>query len=198
VTTTAWLNKAAPWSLPYFVAIAGFAVGWIVRGWFDGEPPISAPAMLAALVSIVVGWQIQSGLKKQGELSKIPIDAVSELCKRVDDLIVECLNHSADTKAEDPKLVEQLRSLSNEVDWLCAIAETCGCDAALTTLTKNSYQELYESATLQTTYNAVSAGKAGRRLRARALMLQWHICHHVMKSFDSPGKLERLLTRLDG
>ncbi|HWB16882.1 MAG TPA: hypothetical protein VG538_10790 [Vicinamibacterales bacterium] len=184
------------WIGPYVLLLIGLCIGWVARS-FWASPAIPASTVFSAAVALFIGWLIQSALRRQGELSKVPIDAVGGLCKRLDELIVDCLKTSPDTKAADPALLTKLRSLANEVTWLCAIAGNLKCEPALANLVKNSHQDLFDAATMGEYFDAATSTAAGHRLRARTLALQWDICQRVLERSNKPKALRRLLETLD-
>ena len=94
-----------------FGALLGALVASVSR-----EPGIYVPSLIVATTAMVVGWWVQGALRRRGDLDKIPVDYLSNLVSRIDELTVRCLEQPQ----VDERLVK-LGSLGNEIHILCGI-----------------------------------------------------------------------------
>lgn len=179
----------ALWLLSFLI------VGYLVRA-FQERPAFPAAVLVGPLVTIFVGFQIQSVLRREVELSKVPIEVISDLCKRVADLLANCLKQPLENADKNDELTKDLRSLSNEVTWLAHMGNAVGCDPALGTLLVNAQVDVL-SAFKESETDQIAAERAGHRLRARVMVLQGAICLKVLEAAADPKTLAALLAKIE-
>lgn len=172
-----------------------FGLGWVARSYFI-NPVIPATVVFQALIAIGVAWLIHSALRRNAELSKVPIAAADTACERINELTNECLAKPNGTLGNDPELVLMLRRLDNEVSWLCLVATTLGCKSSANDMLRNSYEELYDAASLDKVIDHSRCLPAGQRVRARTLRLQWEISELTLKGAGNASRLRGAIHKL--
>ena len=111
-------------------------------------PHLPVNGMVAATTAILVGWWIQIALKRRGELDRVPIDYLATLNRRIDDLVVRCLDNAISSNREE-LLEKHLTPLANEVYWLREFANRVDRDNVrrLTTKLADHYLDMKEHLT---------------------------------------------------
>ena len=157
-----------------FGALLGALVASVYR-----EPGFYVPSLIVATTTLVVGWWVQTGLKSREQLHKIPIDYLSNLIGRIDDLTVRCTEHPG---GENPnERLVTLGSLGNEIHLLCRILhDVDGESAAPSESLMSHYVDFKAHLTGDTQPDQVLAFRAGRELRRGALEIQWRICRRIL------------------
>jgi len=172
-----------------------FGLGWVGRSFFL-HPSVPATVVFQALVAIGVAWLIHSALRRNAELGRVPISAADTACERINELTNKCLIKPHGTLGNDPDLVLALRSLDHEVSWLCLVASTLGCKSSANEMLRNSYEELYDAASLGKVIDHGLCFPAGQRVRARTLRLQWEICELALKGASNASRLRAAIHKL--
>ena len=142
------------------------------------ECQLPTSGLISALTTVVVGWWIHSAVRRRGELDRVPIDYLSNLNLRVDELVSVCLGTA--TKAED-RLVH-LGRLSNEIHWLRAIAKELPPEQdRLRNELTSRYVDFKRPLTEE--FSSVDwqrASNASHELRMTALKVQWSLCQNIL------------------
>ncbi len=147
------------------------------------EPQLPTSGLVSAIATVAVGWWIHRAVRRRGELDRIPIDYLSDLNRRINELIPRCLDTT--TTGEDRLM--NLRLLSNEINWLLIIAKRVQpklkgqpklnqLGEELTSHYVNFKSHLTESDPA----DWGSASNASHEIRMTALMVQWRICQHIL------------------
>lgn len=171
--------------------VLGLLAGWMAHSLWNGEP-FPVPNAITAMVAVIVGWVIQKALRSQGELDQVPIGSVARLFERIEELLAKCLEHPVGTRGTDSVLLTELRSLSNELNWLGLIVERLEVDAADCDCLKDGFFTLNDAMTGHLTvapHSLLAATKAAQSLRTDCLVVQWQICRSLL---EEPADLERL------
>ncbi len=100
-----------------FGALLGALAMSLVR-----EPKLPTSGLISATTTVAIGWWIHRAVRRRGELDRIPIDYLSNLNRRIDELISTCLDAATEDGGSE-RLVNFTRLLSNEIHWLCVIAK---------------------------------------------------------------------------
>ena len=103
-----------------FSALIGALIGVLAMSLVS-EPQLPASGLISAMTTVAVGWWIHRAVRRRVELDRIPIDYLSNLNRRIDELISKCLD--AATEDGGAERLVNLPRLSNEIYWLSVIAE---------------------------------------------------------------------------
>ena len=163
-----------------FGALLGALAMSLVR-----EPKLPTSGLISATTTVAIGWWIHRAVRRRGELDRIPIDYLSNLNRRIDELISTCLDAATEDGGSE-RLVNFTR-LSNEIHWLRVIAKRVqpklreqpklnqlGDELA------SHYVDFKSHLTESDSVDMVSASKASHEIRMTALRVQWRICRHVL------------------
>ena len=143
------------------------------------EPQLPASGLISAITTVVIGWWIHRAVRRRGELDRVPIDYLSDLNRRIDELISACL----DTATEDggAERFVNLPRLSNEIYWLSVIAERVQPELnQLRNELVSHYVDFKWHLTESGSVDMIWASKASCDLRVTALKVQWSICQHIL------------------
>ena len=160
-----------------FSALLGALIMSLVR-----EPQLPASGLISATTTVAIGWWIHRAVRRRVELDRIPIDYLSKLNRRIDELISECLN--AATTDSGPERLVIFTQLSNEIYWLRDIAERVQPELnslrnELTSHYVDFKRHLTESDSVDM-IDMIWVSNASRELRITALRVQWSICQHIL------------------
>ena len=158
-----------------FGAVMGTLVTLALR-----EPGLLFPGGLTGLITaattIVVGWWIHGAVRHRGELDRIPIDYLSDLNRRIDELVSTCLRG---TRA--PEYVANFTRLSNEVHWLGVILAHARPDLEATGRELASlFFEFKTYLTGGDVADVAAAVRASHDLRVLVLRVQLLVCRAVL------------------
>ena len=158
-----------------FGALLGSLITLSVR-----EPqllPISLiPSLVTGTTTIVVGWWIHTAVRRRGELDRIPIDYISDLNRRIGDLISACFGTSGSDR------MVNFRRLGIEISGLREIARRTGrpellpLEQALGSYYIDFKRHLTDSGTV----DKGLASKASSEIRMTALKIQWRLATHFL------------------
>ena len=145
------------------------------------EPQLPIPSLINATITVVIGWWIHRAVRRRGELDRVPIDYLSNLNRRVDELISECLD--AATTDSGPERLVNFTRLANEIHWLNVIAERVQpklkqLGDELASHYVDFKRHLTESDSVDIDIRLAS--KASHEMRMTALKVQWSICLHIL------------------
>ncbi len=174
-------------------AVLGALVGWFLRSFLI-EQSIPLGDVLGAIVTVVVGWQIQRTLGRQAELSHIPMSSVSRLSERVERLIGQCLDAAHQDQGPPLVVVQSLRSLANEITWLGSVVQALEVAEAEHSRLETYYLTFKGHLTGGHDAQMTEAETIGRSMRTLCLQIQWSICRRIL---DHPEDLGSLAPRVD-
>lgn len=148
------------------------------------NPHVPTSGLASGLATIIVGFWIHRALRRRGELDRVPIDHLSNLNRRVDELISECLN----TKTAKEDRLLYLRRLSNEIDWFGFFANWLYPERdGLRDKLKSHYFDFKELLTEDPcSVDWLRASEASHALRGAALRVQWVLCRHILSRRETP------------
>lgn len=139
--------------------------------------PVSlVPSLVTALTTIVVGWWIHTAVRRRGELDRIPIDYLSDLNRRIGDLISACSGTSGDERTVN------FRRLGIEINGLREIARRTPRHglARLEQALGLHYIDFKRHLTDDDAVDKGVASRASSEIRMTALKIQWLLCKHVL------------------
>ncbi len=149
------------------------------------EPQLPISGLISATATFAIGWWIHRAVRRRGELDRIPIDYLSDLNRRINELISACLG-PANAEGESKRLVN-LTLLSNEIHWLRIIANRVQpklrVQPRLNQLgdeLASHYVDFKRHLTESDSVDLVAASNASHEIRMTALMVQWRICRHIL------------------
>lgn len=164
-----------------FAIVFGVLLGTLITSLVR-EPQLPIPSLISATTTVVIGWWIHRAVRRRGELDRVPIDYLSNLNRRIDELISECLD--AATTDSGPEHLVNFTRLANEIHWLNVIAERIqpklkqsGDELA------SHYVDFKRHLTESDSSDSVDirlASKASHEMRMTALKVQWSICQHIL------------------
>ena len=137
-----------------------------------------------------VGWQIQSILRQQTELSKVPLDSIRRVCDRVETLIGQCLDSAKPHDPADPIALQRLRMLANEIEWLGTVVEALEMESAeFNELRENywAFKSLLSGG--KDNVELAEAADVGRAMRTACLQVQWKMSKRIV---ECPGDVGRI------
>ena len=140
----------------------------------DDELPTSG--LVSATAVVAVGWWINSAVRRRGELDRISIDYLSDLNRRVDELISTCLS----TATTPTNRLVSLTCLSNELHWLGVIAKKQNLEEHLANELILRFTNFKRPLTGYPSVDWGRASDASHKLRMTALKSQWDISQHVL------------------
>ncbi len=146
----------------------------------ESQLPIPISGLISAVTTVAIGWWIHSAVRRRGELDRISIDYLSNLNRRIDELISTCLD--AATEDGGPERFVNLPRLSNEIYWLSVIAKEVK-QSELTQLgdkLASHYVDFKRHLTESDSVDMIWASKASHDVRITALKVQWRICQHIL------------------
>ena len=139
--------------------------------------PVSLiPSLVTGTTTIVVGWWIHTAVRRRGELDRIPIDYISDLNRRIGDLISACFGTSGDDQTVN------FRRLGIEITGLREIArrtthpELLPLEQAL----GSHYIDFKRHLTDNDAVDRGLASKASSEIRMTALKIQWRLSKHFL------------------
>lgn len=94
-----------------FAVVFGVLLGTLITSLVR-EPQLPIPSLISATTTVVIGWWIHRAVRRRGELDRVPIDYLSNLNRRIDELISECLNVA--TTDSGPERLVNFARLANE------------------------------------------------------------------------------------
>lgn len=157
-----------------FGVLLGALITSLVR-----EPQLPIPSLISATTTVVIGWWIHRAVRRRGELDRVPIDYLSDLNRRIDELISACLDTA--TTDSGPERFVNFTRLANEIHWLNVIAERVqpklkqlGDELA------SHYVDFKRHLTEIDSVDIRLASKASHEMRMTALKVQWSICQHIL------------------
>jgi len=177
----------------YAVIVSGGFAGYILRA-FQEHPAFPATALIGPGVTLLVGYQIQSVLRRQIELSKIPMDAVGSVCKRLETLAANCID-LARKDPNGPVFSAELQTLANEVTWLSRFGRTLKCEETICKLIENAQVDFMMS--FRDEFDQLASERTAQRLRARLLVVQASIAHRLLEASADPERLKKLLAEFE-
>lgn len=157
-----------------FSALLGALAMLLVR-----EPQLPTSGLISAMTTVAIGWWIHRAVRRRVELDRIPIDYLSNLNRRIDELISKCLE--AATEDGGAERFVNLPQLSNEIYWLSVIAEKVQPEQnQLRNELTSHYVDFKWHLTESDSVDMIWASKASCDLRITALKVQWSICQHIL------------------
>ena len=146
----------------------------------SGEPQLPISGLISAVTTVAIGWWIHSAVRRRGELDRIPIDYLSNLNRRIDELISTCLDAASENGGTE--CLVNLTRLSNEIHWLSVIAK--GVQQPELNQLENKlvshYVAFKRHLTESDSVDMIWASKASHDVRIAALKVQWSICQHIL------------------
>lgn len=146
--------------------------------------PISLiPSLVTGLTTIVVGWWIHSAVRRRGELDRIPMEYLSDLNRRIGDLISACFGTAGDEQ------LLNIRRLGIEINGLREFARqtTPPVPRALEEALGWHYIDFKRHLTDTGAVDKGLASKAGSEIRMTALKIQWRLSRHFLdRTTDDP------------
>ncbi len=145
--------------------------------------PISLiPGLVTAMTTIIVGWWIHTAVRQRGELDRIQIDYMTDLNRRIRDLMAACFSTIGNQR------VSNVRRLSIEISHLCEIAhriqpDLSGLEGELDTCYIDFKKHLTDSGSV----DMEVASEASSGIRMTALKIQWHLCKHILEQATDVG-----------
>lgn len=146
----------------------------------SGGPQLPISGLISAVTTVAIGWWIHSAVRRRGELDRISIDYLSNLNRRIDELISTCLD--AATENGGTECLVNLTRLSNEIHWLSVIAKGIQ-QSELNQLEDklvSHYVAFKRHLTESDSVDMIWASKASHDVRITALKVQWSICQHIL------------------
>lgn len=134
------------------------------------------PSAVTGLTTLGVGWWIHTAVRRRTEIERIPMDYMSDLNRRIRDLISACIGASGDER------LSNFRRLSIEVNDLREFARGTR-QSELKRLEKALGEHYIDFKRCLTDDGAVDKARASRassEIRKTALKLQWRICKQVL------------------
>ena len=161
--------------------VFGFLLGALTMSLVR-ESQLPTSGLISATTTFAIGWWIHRAVRRRVELDRIPIDYLSNLNRRIDELISACLGTA--TADSGPERLVNLTRLSNEIYWLRDIAERV--QPELNSLRKEltyhyvDFKRHLTDLTESDSVDMIWASNASRELRITALKVQWSICQHIL------------------
>ena len=161
--------------------VFGFLLGALITSLVR-EPQLPISGLISAMTTVAIGWWIHRAVRRRVELDRIPIDYLSNLNRRIDELISACLGTA--TVDSSPERLVKLTPLANEIYWLRDIAarvqpELNSLRNELTFHYVDFKGYLTESDSVDM-IDMIGVSNASRELRITALKVQWSICQHIL------------------
>ena len=137
--------------------------------------PVSLiPSLVTGMTTIVVGWWIHTAVRRRGELDRIPIDYISDLNRRISDLISACFGTSGDEQTVN------FRRLGIEITELREIARRTTRLELLEQALGSHYIDFKRHMTDNDAVDKGLASKASSEIRMTALKIQWRLSKHFL------------------
>lgn len=159
--------------------VFGFLLGALVMLLLCHPQQLSInllPSVVTGLITLVVGWWIHTAVRRRTEIERIPMDYMSDLNRRIRDLISACIGTSGNER------LSNFRRLSIEVNELREFARGTR-QSELKSLEKALGEHYIDFKIYLTDDDAVDKERASRvssEIRKTALRLQWRICKQVL------------------
>ena len=149
--------------------------------------PISLiPSLVTAMTTIIVGWWIHTAVRQRGELDRIQIDYMSDLNRRIRDLMAACFSTTGN------QCVRNVKRLSIEISHLCEIAHRIQPDlSGLEAELDACYIDFKKHLTDSDAVDMEVASEASSRIRMTALKIQWHLCKRILEHTTDAGVFAR-------
>ena len=146
----------------------------------SSEPQLPISGLISAATTVAIGWWIHRAVRRRGELDRIPIDYLSNLNRRIDELISMCLD--AATEDGGTERFVNLPRLSNEIYWLSVIAKEVQQPELnqLGDKLASHYVDFKRRLTESDSVDMIWASKASHDVRITALKIQWRICEYIL------------------
>ena len=158
-----------------FGALLGALVTLSVRNPQD-LPASLIPSLVTGLTTIVVGWWIHTAVRRRGELDRIAIEYLSDLCRRIGDSIAACFAAAGDERTAT------FRKLGMDIAGLCEVGrratrtELLDLEPALF----SHYIDFKKQLTDSGAGDDGRAHKASSELRMTVLQIQWRLSKHFL------------------
>ena len=149
-------------------------------------PTAMVPSLVTAITTIVVGWWIHSAVRRRGELDRVPIAHISDLCTRIGGLISGCLQAT-----ETNERLSLFRQLGIEIGSLCNLIENTAAIESVHLETLNShYVSFKRCLTDSDGFDIGLASQASNELRMTILRIQWRFCRRIIDGTTDTGFFE--------
>ncbi len=162
--------------------VIGVLIGTFVMSWVD-TPHISI-CLINAGVTLVVGWWIHSAVRRRGESERVSTDYLSNLSRRIDELIMTC--QGVTNRGPDGTI--EFTRLSNEIYWLCIVAEKM--KPSLTSSVEKLRTHFFIFKTHLTGDANPEIGLAlmeANEMRMTVLKIHWDLCRCVLDRRTDTG-----------
>jgi hypothetical protein len=137
--------------------------------------------MVTAGTTLLTGWLIQKGLRRQGEIDKISTDAFARSTNRIEELITRCLNVPSTTLSTDGALLQSLQLLANEITWFISLADRLDARCAEHDGVEPTYLIFKESLAKGLHVDVRSGSQAAAALRMHVFLAQGYTCAAILK-----------------
>ena len=157
-----------------FGALLGALVMLSVRNPQD-LPSSLIPSLVTALTTMVVGWWIHTAVRRRGELDRIAVEYLSDLCRRIGDSIPACFAATGDERVATFRRlgmdIAGLRDIGRRASW----TRLPDLERALLLHYIDFKKHLTDSAA-----DDGRALKASSELRMTVLRIQWRLSKHFL------------------
>jgi len=158
-----------------FGALLGALVTLSVRNPQD-LPASLIPSLVTALTTLVVGWWIHTAVRRRGELDRIAIEYLADLCRRIGDSIPACFVAAGDARTATFRRlgmdIAGLRDMGRRTLW----AGRPDLERALLL----HYFDFKKQLTGSAEGDDGRALKASGELRMTVLRIQWRLSKHFL------------------